>query len=73
MFDRELFSKAVERSGLRKRFIAQQIGMGYDTFLKKSYGELEWKCSEALACSQILKIKRAERDAIFFAPEVCNE
>ena len=70
MFNRDLFEKAVERSGLKKVYIANRIGMGYGNFLKKTAGVVEWKLSEAMELSQVLKLKRAERDAIFFAPEV---
>ena len=67
MFNRERFAAAVTKSGLKKRFISDQMGMAYDTFLKKTNGVVEWKVSEALEVSKVLRITRAERDSIFFA------
>lgn len=67
MYNKERFALAVERSGLKKRFISEQLNMGYDTFLKKSDGVVAWKCDEAQMVSKVLGITRTERDAIFFA------
>lgn len=67
MFDRERFNEAVEKSGLKKRFIAKQIGIAYPTFLKKTDGTVMWKVDEALNVSKVLRISKSERDAIFFA------
>lgn len=67
MFDSNKFDEAVQKSGLKKRYLAEQIGMSYDTFLKKTGGVVEWKVGEAQAVSKVLRISVAERNAIFFA------
>ena len=72
MYDKERFARAVYKSGLKKRYISRQLGLAYDTFLKKSNGVVEWKISEALKVSKVLGITKAERDSIFFAQEVHN-
>lgn len=66
MFDKERFALAIDRSGLKKRFIAKELGMAYDTFLKKCSGTVEWKVDEALGVSRVLRITKSERDCIFF-------
>ena len=67
MFDVKKFGAAVQRSGLKKRYIADQAGISYDTFLKKMSGTVKWKTDEAQEVSKPLRISRAERDGIFFA------
>ena len=66
MFDKNRFAAALERSGLKKRYLASQMNMAYDTFVKKTNGVVEWKVSEVLGVSRLLRISRSERDAIFF-------
>ena len=67
MFDKERFAMAVDRSVLKKRYIAKEIGIAYDTFLKKCSGVVEWKVSEALGVSRVLRMTKGERDSIFFS------
>lgn len=70
MFDKEKYSKAVERSGLKGTFIAREIGMNYNVYVQKCKGYNYWKVDEAMRVSKVLKLRNHERDAIFFAPEV---
>lgn len=72
MFDAKRFDDAVQKSGLKKQYIAKKIGISYDSLRKKMSGELKWKVDEALAVSTILRMSKAERDAIFFASDVCK-
>ena len=67
MFDKEKFSLALENSGLKKRFVAKQIGIAYGNFLKKCNGAVMWKVDEALNVSKVLRMSSEERDSIFFA------
>lgn len=67
MFDKQRFDDALNRSGLKKRFIAKELQMAYDTFLKKTNGTVAWKTDEALGVSRILHMNKMERDSIFFA------
>lgn len=66
MFDKAKFADTVNRSGLKKRHIAKELGMAYDTFLKKCSGVVEWKVDEALGVSRVLRMSKGERDSIFF-------
>lgn len=66
MFRADVFDEKMKRSGLKKRFIAKQLGIAYDSFLKKTAGTVAWKVDEAKKVSEILHLNRFERDNIFF-------
>lgn len=70
MFDKTKFKEAVTRSGLKGTFIAEGLGMSYNLFLQKSNGLAQWKVDEVMTFSQMLRLRKPERDAIFFAKEV---
>ena len=70
MFDREKYKAAVLRSGLKGKHIAKEIGMNYWTYAQKCKGANYWKVDEVMKVSKVLRLRNAERDAIFFAPEV---
>lgn len=63
----ELLEKAIKDSGLRKRFIAKEMGMGYDRFYKKITGKIEFKASEVRNLADILKLSFDEMRAIFLS------
>lgn len=70
MFDREKYKAAVDRTGLKGTFIAKEIGMAYAVYSQKCCGKKYWKVDEAMKVSKLLRLRNAERDAIFFASEV---
>ena len=49
-------NKAIIESGLKKNFIAKQLGIKYDTLRKKLNGQTEFKISEIIQLSKILNI-----------------
>lgn len=49
-------NKAIIESGLKKNFIAKQLGIKYDTLRKKLNGQTEFKVSEIIQLSKILNI-----------------
>lgn len=66
MYRREKMEDAIKASGLRKRFIAEKIGIGYDTMLAKISGRQEWKISEVQRLGDLIGISPDQRNAIFF-------
>lgn len=70
MFNPKLFNEAVKASGLKKRYISNGLGMGYDTFVKKCNGHISWKVEEVSKVTKLLSLSARKRDAIFFAPDV---
>lgn len=69
MFNKELYKEVEESSGLRKKFIADSLGIGYSRYITISLGRAEWKSSEIEKASALFRMKRALRDRIFFAQE----
>lgn len=67
MTDREMLLQAIEESGLKKRFIAELLGITYQGFKLKLDGKNDFKESEMQELARILKLDRNKRDKIFFA------
>lgn len=66
MYQRDKMEEAIKASGLRKRYIAEKINMGYDTMLAKISGRQEWKISEVQRLGDLIGISSDQRNAIFF-------
>jgi hypothetical protein len=66
-----LLETLIKQSGLRRNYIAEQIGVTPFTFAKKLRNESEFKASEIHKLCEILQIKSAWlMEAIFFPPKV---
>ena len=48
--------REINKSGLKKNFIAEKLDMKYDTFRRKLNGENEFKVSEVFNLCSLLKI-----------------
>lgn len=66
MYRKELMEEAIKASGLRKRFIAERISMGYETMLAKISGRQEWKVSEVQKIGDVIGLTPEHRNTIFF-------
>lgn len=65
MANAELLKKTIENSGMTYTFIAKQCGISRETL----YNRLEkpdFKASEIIALTRVLRLSKAERDKIFF-------
>jgi ribosome-binding protein aMBF1 (putative translation factor) len=51
---------AISKSGLKKKFLAKELNIKYDTFRKKLNGEGQFKVSEVLNLAKLLNIKLQE-------------
>lgn len=60
----------IDESGYKLRYVAQQLGITYQGFLKKINNESEFKASEIQILFELLRMTEAERDAIFFTQNV---
>lgn len=68
MTNKELLEDKIEKSGLKKNFIAKAIGLSPYGLAKKINNETEFKTSEVNELCKILNITDlAEKDRIFFA------
>lgn len=72
MVDSEKLKEKVRESGYKLLHVAAACGLTYAGFLKKITNETEFKASEIMALKKVLRLTNAERDAIFFAPDVDN-
>ena len=70
MTDRKLLEHCIERSGLKKGFIADAIGKDPSAFSKKLAGIRDFTEAEMRALARVLQLSDAEKIAIFFAEEV---
>lgn len=66
MTNTSLLRKKLDESGYKLRFIAKQLGITYQGFLKKINNETEFKASEIQALKEFLNLTDEERDKIFF-------
>lgn len=66
MTNTALLRKKIDESGYKLRFIAKQIGITYQGFLKKINNESEFKAKEIMILCDLLKIDIQEKELIFF-------
>ena len=65
MTNTKLLNDAIERSGLKREWIAKQINITRASLFSKINNENEFKASEVCKLSQILSLTNNERDIIF--------
>lgn len=70
MTNTTLLEERIDRSGYKRKFIAEQCGLTYQGFLPKLKGEREFTQTEITALVYLLKLSDADRIAIFFPDEV---
>lgn len=70
MTNTALLRKKIDESGYKLRFIAKQIGITYQGFLKKINNESEFKAKEIMILCDLLKIDIQEKELIFFTVNV---
>lgn len=66
MFRTEAYKEAEARTGYKKRYIAQRMGIAYSRYIALCKGRLDWKASEIEAAADVLGLKVRERNSIFF-------
>lgn len=66
MTNTKLLREKIALSGYKLQYIAEQIGITYQGFLKKLNNESEFKASEIKMLQTVLGLSKKDRDAIFF-------
>lgn len=61
---------AMERSGLKYRFIAEKCGLSYQGFLNKVHNITAFTAPEIVALRNLLELSPDESEKIFFAGNV---
>lgn len=67
MLDSEKLADAIARSGLTIVALSSKCGMARETFYTRMSGKSEFKASEIVILTDVLRLSTEERDAIFFA------
>ncbi len=65
MCDTKALEDAITKSGLKKGFIAEQVGLSRAGLSKKISGKTEFTASQIVAITYILQLTVEERDHIF--------
>lgn len=66
MTNTKLLRKKIDDSGYKAKFLANRIGITYQSLLNKINNEREFKASEIQALYELLALTEDERTAIFF-------
>lgn len=66
MTNTSLLERYIEKSGYKRKFIAQQIGLTAYGLSRKINNESEFKATEISVLCNLLKISAKDKDAIFF-------
>lgn len=67
MTNTALLEQYIEKSGLKKSFIAEKLGITAYGFALKVSNKNEFKASEITILCELLKIRARDKEAIFFA------
>lgn len=70
MTNTSLLRNKIDDSGYKLAYIARQLGITYQGFLKKINNETEFKASEMQILRNLLNLTDAEFEQIFFTIEV---
>lgn len=66
MTNTSLLREKIEQSGYKKTYIAAHVGISGQCLSNKMTNKSEFVASEIQSLSDILKLNKDERDAIFF-------
>lgn len=67
MTNTSLLEQYIKNSGLKKSFIAKQLGITTYSFAQKVNNKSEFKANEITILCKLLKIGAKDKEAIFFA------
>lgn len=67
MTDIKKLNKEISDSGLRKSWIAEKLGISYQSFWNKLKGKRTFKINEIIRLSNILNLTFDMRERIFFS------
>lgn len=60
----------IEKSGYKRKFVAEKIGLTYQGYLYKENGKNEFNQSEIEGLCELLSIPLKDKERIFFAKKV---
>ena len=65
MVNTEMLSGAIKESGLKNGYIAATLGISVESLRRKIEGETEFKASEIVGLTSVLRLSKSARDQIF--------
>lgn len=71
MIDSKKLNRKINASGMKRKYIAEKLGLSPYGLSKKISNENEFKVSEVEKICNILNMTADEREDIFFAKDVC--
>lgn len=70
MTNTDLLKRKIDESGLKMQYIAEQLGISHQALYNKIGNKTQFLASEIMKLSELLKLTKRERDAIFFVDTV---
>lgn len=67
MGNMEILRKKIDASGITYTAVAEKIGVSRETLYNRLGEKSEFKASEIASLTDMLRLKKAEQDAIFFS------
>lgn len=67
MTDSNRLKSLVESSGLKKKFIAEKLGLSYQGYLKKESGKSDFMATEISILKDLLRLTNKEVSEIFLS------
>lgn len=68
MTNTEALFELIDSKGLKRKYVAERIGLTYYGFMRKANNQSEFKSSEISALCDLLEIKNLkEKERLFFA------
>jgi len=70
LFDEVLLKQKIKDSGLKINFVAEKVGISYQSFWQKMEGKTKFALEEVQKLCNVLNLSTEDRDQIFFAQNV---
>ena len=67
MTNTELLNEVIKKSGLKREWIAEQLGITRVALAQKINNESEFKISEMRKLTKVLSLSKQQRDTIFLS------
>lgn len=62
----ELLNRVIDESGLKRTYIAANLGLSPKVFHDRTAGKSQWKSREIADFCRLMKLRKKTRDDIFF-------
>ena len=70
MTNGQMLEQAIQANGYKMNYISKKLNISYRAFYNKLKGNTEFKASEIVRLTELLKLTSEQRDMIFLCPSV---